>query len=203
MKRHWTELAYALLVAMYPKSFRDQHGDDMRLVFSDLLHDPQVRKLDLVRRVLGDMRYLNGGGLLLSIVFGSLVVLIWLANRSIDIGARDPGTIVPLALIALLFVAVGFTGSRRSGRFTGGIRMGFTAGVVSALTVPGEYLLFHSFPFYEVKGFVLTYAIAAAIVMFFVSTGAMLADLRGHQARIGRAFRAFVGAWRQDSELSA
>ncbi len=197
MKRHWAERAYALMVAMYPKSFRDQYGDDVRLVFSDLLHDPEVRKLDLVRRVRGDMRYLNGGGLLLGIAFGSLVVLIWLANRSIDIGARDPGTVVPLALIALLFVAVGFIGSRRSGRFTGGIRMGFTAGVVSALTMPGDYLLFHSFPFYDVKDFVLTYGIAAAIVMFFVSIGVMLADLRGHQARMGRSIHAFVDAWRQ------
>jgi hypothetical protein len=63
---------------------------------------------------------------------------------------------------------------------------GFAAGLISALTVPGEYWLFHTFPFYDVKDFVLTYAIASAIVMCLVSIGALLAVMRGHQPRMDR-----------------
>lgn len=32
----------------------------------------------------------------------------------------------------------------------------FVAGLVSAITVPGDYLLFHNFPFYDLMSLVLT-----------------------------------------------
>jgi hypothetical protein len=169
---------YAVVVSLFPRQLRNNYGADMKLLFDDMLDDPDVSRWRIWRGILGDLANLTGG-LRLGALFGFLVVLMWLANRSIDVGARDPGSAGPLGLIALVFVAVGFVGSRRSGTFAGGIMTGFTAGLISALTVPGEYLLFHSFPFYDVKDFVLTYAIAVAVVMFFVSIGAVLGGVRG------------------------
>jgi hypothetical protein len=158
----------------------------MKLLFADLLSDPAVSRRRIWSIVLGDLANVSGG-LRVGTLFGFLVVIIWLANRSIDVGARDPGTAVPLGLIALLFVAAGFAGSRRSGTFAGGVVTGFAAGLISALTVPGEHWLFHTFPFYDVKDFVLTYAIASAIVMCLGSIGAVLAIVRGHQPRMDRS----------------
>jgi hypothetical protein len=150
----------------------------MKLLFADLLNDPAVSRRRIWSIVLGDLANVSGG-LRVGALFGFLVILIWLANRSVDVGARDPGTAVPLGLIALLFVAAGCAGSHRSGTFAGGVMTGFAAGLISALAVPGEYLLFHSFPFYDVKDFVLTNAVAFAVVMFFVSIGAVLGGVRG------------------------
>ena len=79
----------------------------------------------------------------------------------------------------------------------------FVAGLVSAITVPGDYLLFHNFPFYDLMSLVLTMAISAAVVMLFMSAGAAVPDFSRHRHRVRRSIGAFVGAWRQDADLSA
>jgi hypothetical protein len=193
MKGHWAERAYALLVAMYPKSIRDQHSAEMRLVFRDLLRDPEVQMLDLARRVLGDMRYLIGGAFI-GALFGIEALAIWFIVRSdiVPFGRLDG-----IWLIALLFVGAGLTGTLRTGTVAGGLWTGLVAGIVSALTVPGEYWLFHNAPFYDVFSFVAMSALEGALVMFLAGIGALLPSLPRHRHRVGRSVGAFFAAWRQ------
>jgi hypothetical protein len=111
----------------------------------------------------------------LGALFGLLVLLIWWVNRS-DVIPFDPTA--GLVLIALMFVAAGFYG---------GLSAGFVAGCVGALTVPGDYLIFGMFPFYDPLSFFMTMATAAIVVMLLVTVGA--------------GIRAFVAA-RKDSGLT-
>ena len=120
---------------------------------------------------------LRVGNLVLGALFGFLVVVTWWVNRS-DVIPFDPT--LGLVLIALMFVAAGFFGAVRSGRFAGGLSAGFVAGCIGAVTVPADYLLFRIFPFYDPLSFVLTMAISAAVVMILACAGALL-----------------VGAWRR------
>jgi hypothetical protein len=96
----------------------------------------------------------------LGALFGLLVLLIWWVNRS-DAVPFDP--IAGLVLIALMFVAAGFSG---------GLFAGFVAGCVGALTLPGDYMLFKTFPFYDPMSFVMTMAVSATVVMLLVTLGA-------------------------------
>jgi hypothetical protein len=96
----------------------------------------------------------------LGAVFGLLVLLIWWVNRS-DVIPFDPTA--GLILIGLMFVATGFSG---------GLTAGFVAGCVSALTVPGDYVLFKTFAFYDPMSFVMTMAVSATVVMLLVTLGA-------------------------------
>jgi len=193
MKGNWAERAYALLVATFPKSIRDQHGAEMRLVFRDLLRDPEVRTLDLATRVLGDMRYLIGGASI-GALFGIEALAIWLIVRSdvVPFGRADG-----MWLIVLLFVAAGLAGTLRSGTVAGGLWTGFVAGLVSALTVPGEYWLFQNASFYDVFSFAAMSALEGALVIFLAGIGALLPGLLRHRHRVGRSFSALIAAWRQ------
>lgn len=194
MKGNWVERAYALLVAIYPRSIRHQHGAEMKLVFSDLLRDPEVRSSDLARRVLGDMRYLIGGAFI-GAMFGIEALAIWFIVRS-DIVPF--GRVDGIWLIALLFVAAGMAGTLRTGTVAGGLWTGFVAGIVSALTIPGEYWLFHNAPFYDASSFVAMSALEGAlVVMSLVGVGALLPGLPRHRHRLGRSVGAFFAAWRQ------
>jgi hypothetical protein len=195
MKVHWAERAYALLVAMYTKSIRDQHGAEMRLVFRDLLRDREVQTLDLARRVLGDMRYLIGGTLI-GALFGIEALAIWFIVRSdiVPFGRLDG-----IWLIALLFVGAGLAGTLRTGTVAGGLWTGLVAGSISALTVPGEYWVFHNSPFYDVFSFVAMSALEGALVMLLAGIGALLPGVPRHRHRFGRSVGAFFAAWRQIS----
>jgi hypothetical protein len=178
---------------MYPKSIRDRHGAEMRLVFRDLLRDPEVQTLDVARRVLGDMRYLIGGAFI-GALFGTEALAIWFIVRS-DIFPF--GRLDGIWLIALLFVAAGLAGTLRTGTVAGGLWTGFVAGSISALTVPGEYWLFHNASFYDVFSFVAMSALEGALVMFLAGTGAVLPALPRHRHRFGRTVGAFIAAWRE------
>jgi hypothetical protein len=105
-------------------------------------------------------------------LLGVLVVVIWWVNRS-DVVPFDPT--LGLVLIGLMFVAAGFVGALRSNSFAGGISSGFAAGCIGALTVPGDYLFFRIFPFYDPASFALTMAASVAVVMFLATVGAGLA----------------------------
>jgi len=190
---------YAWVVALYPRSLRQEYGTDMKLLFAELLDDPAVSKRRIWSIILGDLAHMTRG-VRIGALFGLLVVLTWLANRSIDIGPYDPPIAIGIGFIALLFAAAGFIGARHSGTIAGGIRVGLVAGLVSAITVPGEAWLFHNY-FGDLRDFVFTYSIAAAIVMAVVIFGAELACLMEHKARARRGLHAFRAAWR-DSELT-
>jgi hypothetical protein len=192
---------YAFVVALHPRRFRREYGTDMKLLFADLLDDPAVSKRQIWAIIFDDVANLTRG-VRIGALFGLLVVLIWLANRSIDIGPHDPPVAMGVGLMALLFVAAGFIGARRSGNIAGGIWVGFVAGLVSSVTVPGDYWLFgYAIP--GLNGTILTLGIAAAVVMILATVGALLPGFTTHRLRVGRSIGAFVGAWRQDSELSA
>lgn len=117
IRRHWAERVYALLVAMYPRAIRGEHGTEMKLVFRDLLRDPDVRTPDLMRRVLGHMRYLIGGASF-GALFGIVILAIWCIVRSnvVPFGRTEGAW-----YIALLFAAAGFAGRLRSGTVAGGM----------------------------------------------------------------------------------
>ena len=140
---------------------------------------------------MGGLRF----GALLGALFGALVVLTWYVGCT-DIVPLDLS--VSLALISALFVAAGFVGARRSGTLAGGIWVGLVAGVVSGVTVPSDDLMFHNFPFYQLKSLVFTMAISAAVVMLFVILGASLPGFSRYRHRVGHSFGAFAGAWREN-----
>jgi len=168
MSERWVESAYALLVDTFPRRFRSEYGESMKLVFRELLDDPEVSKADLLRRALGDARYATGG-ILLGALLGFPVLLIWYVVRS-DVVPYDPAA--AYWQILLLFLASGFVGRLRSGTVVGGLMAGFVAGAVSALVVPGEYWLFPPGLSRDWLGFVLSWAFAAAFVMAIVAAGA-------------------------------
>jgi len=48
MSEPWVESAYALLVDTFPRRFRSEYGESMKLVFRELLDDPEVSKADFL-----------------------------------------------------------------------------------------------------------------------------------------------------------
>src|SRR5260370_38311070 len=120
----------------------------------------------------------------IGVVFALLFLVIWWVNR-FDVIPFDPTA--GLVLIGLMFVAAGFSG---------GLSAGFVAGCVGALTVPGDYLLFGNFPFYNLRSFVMTMATAAVVVMLLAAIGALLPRLGKHRERLGRSIHAFLAARR-------
>jgi hypothetical protein len=186
------KFAYGLLVDLFPERFRTEYGTAMKDVFHELAADREVSTADLLRRGGGDIRYAFVG-IFVGAVLGCVAVLVWYVNRS-DVVPFDPTA--GMVLIALLFVIAGFVGAWRSGTVLGGIVAGFAGGVISSITVPGDYLLFGIFPFYDATSFVLTMIIAAAVVMFLATTGALLPAIDRHRRRVGRSFGGFVAGWR-------
>ena len=194
----WADRVFALVVACYPRTIRKEYAAAMKLLLHDMLEDPGTAKRRVWTAVLNDAANLVGGlrfGALQGAFFGVLVVLTWYVGRS-DVLPLDVS--VGLALISALFVAAGFVGARRSGTLAGGIWVGLVGGLVSTSTVPGDYVLFHNFPFYDPMSFVFTMAISAGVVMFFVIFGALIADLPRYGRRVTRSIGAFAGAWRED-----
>jgi hypothetical protein len=194
----WADRVFALVVACYPRTVRKEYAAAMKLLLHDMLEDPGTPKRRVWTAVLNDAANLVGGlrfGALQGAFFGVLVVLTWYVGRS-DVLPLDVS--VGLALISALFVAAGFVGARRSGTLAGGIWVGLFAGLISTITVPGDYLFFHNFPFYDLMSFALTMAISAAVVMFYVILGALLPSLPRYGHRVVRSIGAFAGAWRED-----
>jgi hypothetical protein len=54
--RRWAERIYGLVVALYPRTFRERYGPAMRLVFHDLLQDPDMPAWRIWLSVLRDLR---------------------------------------------------------------------------------------------------------------------------------------------------
>jgi hypothetical protein len=128
----------------------------------------------------------------IGVVLGALVVFIWWVVRS-DVYPLD--RTAGLALIALLLVSAGLLGTIRSGTVAGGIQVGLVAGVVGALTVPGEYLLFDGYrP--DAASMVLSVASSTAVVVTLAAAGAALPTLPRHIRRLGRAIQGFAAGWK-------
>jgi hypothetical protein len=217
--RHRAERVYGLVVALYPRAFRERHGPAMRLVFRDLLDDPEISAWRIWLSVLGDLRgsvlhehlanlmgglsmtrerFLSSALVRSGAMFGCAVLLIWITFRSFHLfggGASSPQgwdvvrDNLRLAAPWLLFVSAGYVGARTSGTFSGGIRAGLVAGAIAALTIPGDYVLFHR----EIPGGVVPTAFvllaSSAVAMFFAAVGAALGTRNGGLGMSQWAFR--------------
>lgn len=196
---------YGLVVALYPRAFRERYGLAMRLVMRDLLDDRKMPAWRVWLRVLGDLRgsflhehlanligglamrrdqFLTGGMLRPGLLFGCAVLLIWITFRSFHLfggTATSPQgwdavhDVLRLAAPWLLFAPAGYLGARAAGSFSGGIKAGLVTGAIAAFTIPGDYLLFHTW----IPGGAVSTAIVltayAAVAMIFAAVGAALA----------------------------
>jgi len=206
MRYTWAQRLYGLVLTVYPKAFRSEFGAEMKMLFHDLAQDPEIEPLDLACRTLQD---LCGGVAMLrdrkpnmtvvrwSALFGCAVLVLWITGRTLH-----PGLYVGVPLVAtpfLLFVLVGYIGGRITKTFGGGLGAGFLTGLISAISVPGDLLLFHAFPFYDVLSFVLAMAMVASFCMVPAAAGSFLANFSDLTGRARRGLGAFGNAWRQDS----
>lgn len=130
---------YTFLVELFPRRLP---RDEMKAIFRDMVDDPQISRLDLAARILGDCRYL-AGGVFLGTLVGSLVTLLWYVVRALEPWEDTTAAVVS---IIFLFVFAGFAGALRSATFLGGLMVGLTAGLVSSITIAGDYFLFGHFP---------------------------------------------------------
>jgi len=184
-------------MAVYPKEFRAAYSSEMRIVFRDLNDDPEIRRRDFAIRILGDL----WGGVTMqdvpirrAVLFGCIVLDMWIIGRTFH-----PGLYLGVPLVAtpfLVFAAAGFVGARSTYSFSGGMATAFLAGLIASLTVPGDYLLFHIFPFYNLRDFLLAMAMVATFCMVPAAFGAAVARFGDIQHRVRRSAVAFASAWR-------
>ena len=128
-----------------------------------------------------------------SAIFGLAVLAIWIICRQFH-----PGVYIGVALVAtpfMVFLLAGFAGSRTTRTFSGGILSGFITGLISALTVPGDYLLFHSFPYYDVMAFAMSMFMAVGFCVGPTVLGAAMACFADIQSRMRRSANAFAHEW--------
>ena len=144
---------YELILRAYPRAFRDECGDQLRSVFSDLLRDPHLSRSQLAALMLRDLA--NGLGrpehrpsrdiVSQSVLFGLIIVAFSIAARAWHPGQYLGFSIVPIPFIA--YVPAAFWGARRSASFAGGIWVCVIMGAVSSTMVLWDWLLFGAFPF--------------------------------------------------------
>lgn len=199
MKARLAARLYEVLIVVYPREFRAKYSSEMRTLFRDLLNDPEIRLRDLAMRTLGDL----WGGMTMhlpirrAVLFGCVVLDMWIIGRSFH-----PGLYLGVPLVAtpfLVFVVAGFVGARSTDSFFAGMATAFVTGLIAALTVPGDYLLFHIFPFYDLREFVLAMAMVTTFCMVPAALGATIARFGNIQGRVRRSTGAFANAWRASS----
>ena len=179
----------------------------MRLVFRDLLYDPSVPRRRVFRCFMADLVHALGSGLLLGTTIGCGMLLIWYITRSDQ--PIDLNPMFSVASIIVLLLAAGFIGARLSGSVIGGVWPGFVAGLIAALSIPGDAWIFGMWGFFDLPSLLFTMMSEAASVMLVVTAGAVFANLSSLRAnlpslqqRIRRSARAFLDAW-GDPELTA
>lgn len=192
MRPGWPRWIYSLVIATYPRRFREEYASEIRMVFNDLLLD--VRPSDLALRVLGDLWggiRMNGSFIRRGVLLGCLVLDMWIIGRTLH-----PGLYLGIPLVAtpfLFFIVVGFIGARMSSSFSGGIALALVTGLVSAASVLGDYLLFNFLPFHNFYEFVLSMGMAGSFCLSAATVGAALARLADIRRRVQRSASAFAG----------
>jgi len=211
----WAKRTYSLVVALYPRNFRERYGAAMNLVFQDLLQDPDISAWRLWVSVLRDLpsSFLRehfaslAGGLSTTrqrlpssallrhgAVFGCAIVVTWITFRSFHLfgghevspeGWAKVRDFLRLLSPWLLFAPAGYVGARTTGTFGGGIKAGIVAGLIALLTLPGDYLLFHHLVPGGIASTTLTLIAAAAVALLFAACGAGLATLT-HRSETNR-----------------
>ena len=197
MKPRWTARLYEFVIVVYPREFRIEYAKNMRELFKELIDDPDIPLRDLGLRTVRDLL----GGMTMhrtmfrrAVLFGCVVLDMWIVGRTFH-----PGLYLGVPLVAtpfLVIVVAGFVGARSTRSFFGGMATAFLTGLVSALTVPGDFLLFHSFPFHDLWSFVFSMAMAASFCLVPAILGATISRFAGIQARVRRSSFAFAKAWR-------
>jgi hypothetical protein len=203
--RPWPERIYGLVVALYPRAFRERYGAPMRLVFRDLLEDSQVPSRRIWLGVLGDLRssllrehaanfrgglsmtrdrLLSDAVIRSGALFGCAVLLIWITFRSFHLFGGSETNPQGWAMVRdflrllapwLLFASAGYVGARAGGTFSGGLKAGLVTGAIASLAIPGDYLLFHMWLPGGVTAWVIVLAACTAVAMFFTAIGAAFA----------------------------
>jgi hypothetical protein len=105
----------------------------------------------------------------------------------------------------LLFAPAGYVGARTAGTFSWGIKAGLVTGVIAALTIPGDYLLFHKWIPGGVVSVIITLTASAVVAMFFAAIGAALArrsDGRGMSRWVFRLGHLTV-AWKSNAPVDS
>jgi hypothetical protein len=165
----------------------------MRRVLHEMSADPGVPKSTIWRAVSSDLAHGLFRSSWIGLTTGIAVLVIWFVGRShhpFHVGMYG------LWLILFLLFAAGFAGARQSGTFAAGLWTGLVAGLVSGLTVPGDFVVF-GIAIGDPMSTTFAVLIAANVVMTIVAIGAIAAHIRVHQRRLRGSFRAFVHAWRQ------
>jgi hypothetical protein len=139
MRKPWEQRLHGLVIALHPRAFRDEFGEEMRIVMKDLLEDPDVTRRRVWLAMLGDLGNAMNGGVKLGVISGVVILAICVANRAVDLGAADPSPNISFAVIALILIAAAYSGTRRGGLLRG-IGVGVVAGAVSSLSFAADYL---------------------------------------------------------------
>ena len=179
----WPERLYGLVMMSYPRAFRRQYETDMRVLFRELLRDPEVGRLQLAGMMLRDLG--NGAArpehfpsrrqAAQSAAFGLSIVVFSIAAQLFHPGAYLGVSLVPVPFIA--FIAAAFWGARRTRSFAGGMWVAVIIGVVASTMVLWDWLLFASFPFYDVYSFVLAMLMVAGFCLGPAIIGAIAGAL--------------------------
>ena len=141
--------AYAALLRLYPRDFREEYGPALRQVFDELARDAEVPGWRLWLTVLADVpgsvvpeRLAGlrrsgrpGAGLLPGVAAGLTWTAYNVVNQSavLDAGGGLVLNDAGLAALALLFALTGFAGVRRAGRIGAGVAAALRAAALAAV----------------------------------------------------------------------
>jgi hypothetical protein len=144
------EWLYEVLVALYPKHFRQEYGPAMRQVLREMLDDSEVGGWRLGMRILADVarslqpeylailrsRAAEAGNARYGFVLGSLSCVVIVTTNVVyprfDYFGLDENIamLLSVALLLLFFAATGFRASRTAQRVVAGTRVGALTALV-------------------------------------------------------------------------
>jgi hypothetical protein len=193
MKSHWEERLYAVVVALHPRAFRIEYGEEMKLMLNDMLKDPQTPRWRVWVALVDDIGNMLGGGVRLGTIYGLLILFFFIAFRATERLEMYPRPELTLFLIAATYILAGFTGARRAG-FVRGVGAGIVAGAVSSLAFPADSFL-SGHQWMGSRMFIGILLISIAEGTSLVVLGATVARFGDIQRRVRRSAVAFGSAW--------
>ena len=189
----WEERVYALMVALQPKPFRQQYGEEMKLMLRDMLKDPETPRWQVWMAMLDDVGNLMGGGVKVGALSGLLVLALVFVHGAVAAAGHYAFPEFVLLAVAFVFAASGFIGARRSG-FLRGVGAGCLAGAIGALAFPVD-AFFSGHRWWGSEMFIGIVLISTMEGVALVVTGAMIGAFGDIQRRIRRSAGAFARAW--------
>ena len=193
MTARWEERLYSVVVALQPRVLRQEFGEEMKLMLSDMLKDPATPRWRVWVALVDDIGNLMSGGVKIGVIFGSVALFAVFAHGAALASGHYAFPGVALLVVALAFVAAGFVGARRTG-FVRGLGAGAVAGAVSLLAFPLDTAL-SGRTWWDSPLFVGILLVASAEGFALVVLGATVARVGDIQRRIRRGAVAFAEAW--------